>query len=325
MKITWTVSACILLAQMSAVETRLGEETTVYFASVEEARQILSTRDEFVRNMSPFDHALRLKRNENVSESEYLDLALSTVRPWTDEDKRAINGALDGIRSALQPYASLLPGEIPLVKVSGEAEGDSAYTRLNAIVLPESMIDDPRYMLQILLAHEMFHIMTRKSPELRDRLYDLIGFRRCDGLEFPAKLESRRITNPDAPVIRHCIRLGVDGTDRWAVPVLLSNRGEYDTERGGGVFDYLQFRFLLVDLDDDAAITIRRDGGEPVLVDPERVTGYYDQVGRNTQYIIHPEEILADNFAYLVLDIRGLESPGIIDGMKRVLLDAVAD
>lgn len=323
-RLAWTVPACMVLAQASAAEVRLGQEAALHFASVEEGRGILSTRDEFIRHMSPFDRALRLKRNENVSEPEYLELAAGTVRPWTDADKQAVGSALGGIQSELQSYASLLPEEMALIKVSGQAEGNSAYTRSNAIVLPESMIDDPPYMLQLLLAHELFHVMSRENSDLRDRLYNLIGFRRCHGFEFPPELESTRITNPDAPVNRHCIRLEVAGSDRWAVPVLLSNRSEYDMARGGAVFDYLKFRFLLVDLDEASAVTVRREDGEPVVVAPGAVSGYFEQVGRNTQYIIHPEEILADNFAYLVLGIEGMESPGIIEQLQRVLHSAVS-
>jgi hypothetical protein len=42
-------------------------------------------------------------------------------------------------------------------------------------------------------------------------------------------------------------------------------------------------------------------------------------VGRNTQYIIHPEEILADNFALLVLGETSIPSPVILEKMKDAL------
>ena len=34
--------------------------------------------------------------------------------------------------------------------------------------------------------------------------------------------------------------------------------------------------------------------GEPVLLDPANVPDFHEQIGRNTKYIIHPEEVLAD-------------------------------
>jgi hypothetical protein len=45
----------------------------------------------------------------------------------------------------------------------------------------------------------------------------------------------------------------------------------------------------------------------------------YEQVGRNTQYIIHPEEIMADNFAELVMQDRSVPTPEILQKMLAVL------
>ena len=42
-----------------------------------------------------------------------------------------------------------------------------------------------------------------------------------------------------------------------------------------------------------------------------QIQGFYEQVGRNTDYVIHPEEILADNFEYLLIGRPNLPSPDI--------------
>jgi hypothetical protein len=57
----------------------------------------------------------------------------------------------------------------------------------------------------------------------------------------------------------------------------------------------------------------------PLLVEPAEVLGFIEQVGKNTGYIIHPEEILADNFMMLVLEIKNLPSPEIIEKLRNVL------
>ena len=44
------------------------------------------------------------------------------------------------------------------------------------------------------------------------------------------------------------------------------------------------------------------------------------QTGDNTKYIIHPEEIMADNFSYLVMGKTNLKTPRIVEHLK-VLLD----
>ena len=58
---------------------------------------------------------------------------------------------------------------------------------------------------------------------------------------------------------------------------------------------------------------------EPELFSPEELSGFFEQVGRNTEYIIHPEEILAENFALLILGKQNLPSPEIVEKMRRVL------
>jgi hypothetical protein len=47
--------------------------------------------------------------------------------------------------------------------------------------------------------------------------------------------------------------------------------------------------------------------------------GLYEQVGRNTGYLIHPEEILADNFAVLFQKPPKIASPEIIERIRRIL------
>ena len=42
-------------------------------------------------------------------------------------------------------------------------------------------------------------------------------------------------------------------------------------------------------------------------------------IGKNTEYIINPEEILADNFAYLVTQKKNLPNPEIIQKIAAIL------
>jgi len=60
-------------------------------------------------------------------------------------------------------------------------------------------------------------------------------------------------------------------------------------------------------------------------VDPRDMEGLFEQIGRNTRYLWHPEEILADNFALMAIGVeRGaplkLPSPEIQDRLRAILL-----
>ena len=212
------------------------------------------------------------------------------------------------------------------MKTTGEEEGGAAYTRANAIVLSEGELAASARALRKLLAHELFHVLSRANPQLRERLYEAIGFVKCNEIEFPPSLAPRKITNPDAPRNDHYIRVRVRGTECLAVPILLSRSETYDAARGGQFFEYLDFRLLLVERGKDGkTIQARYEGGEPMLVDLPQVAGFFEQVGRNTGYVIHPEEILADNFALLVLQTRGAKSPEILAKMRQIFAARPAD
>ncbi len=49
------------------------------------------------------------------------------------------------------------------------------------------------------------------------------------------------------------------------------------------------------------------------------ISGFFEKIGKNTNYIIHPEEILADNFSFMVLQKRNLPSPVIVKKLKKIL------
>jgi hypothetical protein len=59
--------------------------------------------------------------------------------------------------------------------------------------------------------------------------------------------------------------------------------------------------------------------GRRRLASPEEVSGFFEQDRHNTKYVIHPEEILADDFALVILDEQNVPSPEILEKMRRIL------
>jgi len=315
----------LMAVAVCRAQIRLGGDAVVTFASAEEGRKILTTRDDFIRALSPFDRAVRLKTDRAVSEEQFLQFVGRSVREWTADEKTAFGATLDRLRAPLDRLALPWPKAIHLIKTTGAEEGEAAYTRGSALILPQTMLTPGGSVTPHLLAHELFHILSRSNPGLRDRLYQAIGFVKCPALEWPEALRNRKVTNPDAPASDHCIRVQLAGTDVWAIPILFSRTAKYDVQRGGEFFDYMEFRLLLVERQGDPPIVKPiYAGSEPRLVDVGQVGGFYEQVGRNTQYIIHPEEILADNFADLVLGNREVPSPEVPQKMLDVFANKPA-
>ncbi len=280
------------------------------FANVDQARQMLATKDAFVERMSPFDRASRLKTNRLVTEAEYLEFAASAALGWEETDRRVISAAYDQVEAKIRALHLPLPPKFFVVKTTGQEEGDTVYTRQTAVMIPRSKVGDN---LPRLLAHELFHIASRANPALAERLYAVIGFTRCTEASYPANLAARKLTNPDAPRNDYCVRVTLDGRNVAATPILFSRTESYDPARGGEFFDYMQLGLL-----------VRAAPGEALaaekIVGLQQVTGFFEQIGQNTQYVIHPEEILADNFALLVLDMH-VKSPAVLIRLRRALAE----
>jgi hypothetical protein len=165
----------------------------------------------------------------------------------------------------------------------------------------------------------LFHIYRAHTPETRRALYRIIGFDVCPEIALPPGLRSRKITNPDAPLLDSYIRIRIDGRRVAATPVLFARTERYDTKLGGEFFKYMMFRLLVLDETSHGFTPSMQHGEEARLLDPEEVPDYLDQVGRNTKYIIHPEEILADNFVLTVTNASSVPSPRILREMRSVL------
>ena len=289
----------------------LREGCAVRFASVHEGAEILGYNDDFIQRLSAFDRAARMKTDRSISEDEFLKFVDGNVLTWNESEKAKIEAAIASIRRALDALPLSLPKIVYLVKTTGAEEGHAFYTRDTAIVMPEKESDEADAgLLKRTIAHELFHILTRGNPALRENLYESIGFTKCSEVEFPSELKSRKITNPDAPRNDHLIHIRIRGEEVRAVPILFSNAAKYDVNRGGEFFSYLQLSFLQVP---------RTSAAQPILAAPEEVSGFFEQVGRNTNYVIHPEEILADNFALLILGQDTVPSPEILEKMQRIL------
>ena len=144
MNTLFLILICTMLPNDAAdTEVPLTSTTSVVFASRDEGKSILTTRDDFVRRMSAFDRAARIQTAEAVSEAEYLEFVGSHLRPWDEADKQKVTTALGALRTRLSAYELPLPEKVYMICTSGAEEGGAAYTRANAIILPKGMLREP--------------------------------------------------------------------------------------------------------------------------------------------------------------------------------------
>ena len=309
---------------LSAAEVPLADRTVLSFAEPREGVEAITRRDEYIVQMSPFDRQVRLKTDRAVTEQEVLTMIAQNVVAWQPAEIERITPIVESLAAKLASWKLPLPPLVLLVKTTGREEAGAAYCRGAAIVLPQNMIDGDQKKLATILAHETFHVLSSHNPKLRRALYETIGFRPCNEVQLPEPLAARKITNPDAPVNRYFLTAEWEGRPVDLMPILFSKSERYDAARGGTLFQYLDFKLLVLTGDGNerrAALAV----GQPILLDPASVPGFAEQVGRNTRYTIHPEEILADNFVFLLNGRIDLPSPQIVQKMGAVLQEAVVE
>ena len=289
----------------------------ISFLTREAGADFLAKPDDFVKTLSPFDRASRMQVGRVVRQAEFLKHVRAQVLDWDKAETGKVNALLKKLWPRMANLKLPWPKTIHLIKTTGKEEGNAAYTRRNAVILPAGKLKPKDEKLEHLLVHEFFHVLSRANPKLSTRLYRIIGYEPFPPLKFPAELLSRKLTNPDAPYSRHAIEVERDGRKVKVAPILYARTEKYDEKQGGAFFRYLVFRLLVLDVE-DLSKAMRDADGKLALLKPEEAKGFKEKIGRNTGYIIHPEETMADNFVYLVLGKKDLPNPEIVQAMKKI-------
>lgn len=285
-----------------------------FFADLQESAAILGASDEFTEALSPLDRAVRARVSPPPEQAEFRKYLGSQARRWAQSQVALLTPILSEVSDRLSSLKVSLPPRIALVLASERFEEGAPHTRGTAIVIPQSALGAPRGVLRTVLFHETFHVLTRSSEPLRDELFALIGYIPCAGVPIPGDLSDRLITNPDAPRPLHAIRVSAHGAETFVVPLLVASSGANWRQP---LFRVFEKRFLRVQRTDKRCLPFE---GDPALLTPERISGFSEQVGRNSPDEIQPEEILADNFALLMSQNPNVPSPEIIAALHRVLL-----
>jgi hypothetical protein len=213
--------------------------TQFVFATAAVSKNHLRTEDVFIRNLSSFDRAARLKTSREININEHLDFISNQTRDWNNNEREKINNILQHVNLALSEYNLSFPKEIIFVKTTGLEEGNAAYCRgNNIIVLPINIINLPIDRLYNLIIHELFHIYSRNNIRTQELLYNILFFKKCNELQLPDNIFQWKITNPDAEANNYYFSSSINGNNYDLMPILLAS-SNYDEQKGGEFFDYL--------------------------------------------------------------------------------------
>ena len=179
---------CLYLLQVTLVPFGLTEAKadlsltngcSVHFATVAEAKAHLAKGDVYIKGLSPFERAAKTKQAGPVSTEQYIEFIQNQTLEWDATDKAKLREVIAAAKPKLAKFAKHLPRRITLIKTTGKDEGAAPYTRGTSIVLPRRTASQSAKGLERLFYHELFHIISRGNPKLRDELYRIIGYEKC--------------------------------------------------------------------------------------------------------------------------------------------------
>ena len=301
-----TVIIALILAQSCTQKSH-----SFHFSSKEESAGLLQREDEFTNAWSTFDMIAR-QGDSPADKEKLLEHIASQSMEWNEKEIQTIRTMLDSIMERIDSLGISLPfpKTIKLVKTTSKEEWDAmAYTRQNYIVLNQNFLSLPEEQCYHILTHELFHVASRNDKDFRDRMYSVIGFENAGKLQVSDSLKAFFITNPDTPENYSYTDVTVEGNAHRIAMILYSTRPYTD----GDLMEYLNLGFIKVDNSDNPAPVLK--DGKPVIFSYQQLEGFFDQIGQNTGYILHPEEILAENFAFAVLGNEELPSPWVPEAM----------
>jgi hypothetical protein len=292
-------------------------KTVVRFASVDEGRAALGADDEWIGLTSELQRASLMGRAGPATREDFRAWQAANVLPWSAQEQERWRRALDAMAPALNRMKLPLPGEILLVNTSGRESADTPHTRGRAIAIPTASFDAQGFSDVEVLAHELFHVASRHAPQLATELYKLIGFEPAPELEWPPEWLALRIADADAPYHRHLMRVRHDGAEVALMPVVVASHAPL--RPGEVITEVMELRLLRVTPGVGAAPTraVLRDG-QPLWHEIEDIPEFTLKLGRNTDYTIHPEEAMADNFMFIV-SRRPVPNAALLQRIEAVL------
>ena len=291
---------------------------TYSFADKAEAADLLLSNRNYYDNLNQLDLDFRVQK-KGATLPELEKIAREQTLDITDEEKALIDEAMAEIEKTCSDRGYNIPAidGIVFAKTTMKEECDaSAYTHGTQIYLGERVFDlaksddkDEQELFQVILAHELFHCLTRNHPDFRESMYGVLGFTVVGkDYEFKKNVRDQIISNPDVEHHNSYATFTIDGEDKACV-VIFTTTTRF--EKPGDIF-FDGMVTGLVPIDDLGTMYTADDA-----------SNFWEVFGENTNYVIDPEETLADNFSFLIhygKDGMEYKTPEIIEKMEALLL-----
>ncbi len=289
-----------------------GVDGITYLDSTAAVSQILQDEmDGFFESLSEVELSIQLKSetkydSKKTALESYKQMLVTEMGTFSQEEKELMTSAFTEAKRIMDKVnPDLWPSNIEIIKTKTNHYGpDVYYTREDAIVIPENIFAQKATTEGILsvMLHEIYHILSRYHENFREETYALIDFQKHNQeVKLSPTLQRRRLTNPDGVTLDYGIKLNDEsGKEQLVVPFLISSQQYYD-QSIPSFFSYLKFDLypLIEQANGKSLLVSDTDGNTPLSA--EMQNDYFNHIGDNTQYVIHPDEVMADNFMLALL------------------------
>ncbi len=306
------LTAAVLIGAASAFAENADNNIEYNYLSAQECADTLRGLDTYYDNISM--KCLQFFMQEKDADvGRYIEYSAAQARDFTEAERKLLDRTVESIENKLDAAGMHLPENktLSFAKTTmREASGAGGYTHGTTVFLSESRLEawaeneeSYKYTAETVVAHELFHCLTRNNPEFRRAMYSFIGFTVTDAdFDIPEYVREQMIANPDVGHHDSYAAFTVNGEKKDCYLVFLS---ENDFEKPGDSFFEGMYTGL-VDIEDGT------------LYSYTDASDFYTVLGENTDYCEDPEECMATNFSYAVTfgmngpDGQGYKTPEII-------------
>jgi hypothetical protein len=292
------------------------------YATLEEGKQLFLANTDYLNSLTQNDLDWKMRKTGTTLD-QYKAYGQTCVLDFTENDKAIIDRAIEHIEGLLEAMgARSLPfpdHDIVFVKTNMMEEyGAAAYTHKTEIYIGDMVMEDtemgPNYV-SFVIAHELFHCLTRNSPEFRRRMYGLIGFTIAEtDFSFSPDIRDWILANPDVEHFDNYATFTINGQKKDCILVALYTKTwEEAYAQVGDEANFFAFNHsVLIPID-----------APDTWYETDDASDFWDVMGENTDYVDAAEECMANNFAFSIVPDLEIEfkSPWLLEKVTALLKD----